>query len=116
MGRRWARKNTEKNEITKKKVGRKWALAHFLKMGGKKKNGGGAHRFFDEKKSPTFLISLQVINSSIRHYSEEQKGLWARRVVLIRQFVLGNSIDTVVMAICCAKVQFCFEFLISSLK
>ena len=64
------------NYKKKKKVGRKWALAHFLKMGGKKKNGGGAHRFFDEKKSPTFLVSLAELhehNEVITRKEEEKK-------------------------------------------
>ena len=42
-------------------MGRKWAQVEnppFSKNGRQKKKDGGAHRFFEEKKSPIFLISL----------------------------------------------------------
>ena len=48
-------------------MGRKWAQVEnppFSKNGRQKKKDGGAHRFFEEKKSLIFLISL-VGNFSI---------------------------------------------------
>ena len=50
--------------LFKKKIGTKWTQGEyhpFSKNGRQKKNGGGAHRFFDEKKSPIFLIHLATI-------------------------------------------------------
>ena len=54
-------------------MGRKWAQGKnrpLSKNGRQKKNGGGFHRKFEEKKSPTFLINLPVppvpSNSALR--------------------------------------------------
>ena len=69
---KWGRKNSKKMgkrlvgaknsdfcfSKKKKKMGRKWAQVEnppFSKNGRQKKKDGGAHRFFEEKKSPSSL-------------------------------------------------------------
>ena len=38
------------------------------------------------------------------------RGVLGKRVMLIHQFVIGKSMQTVVISMCCAKVHIDFKF------
>ena len=52
---------------------------------------------------------FKFINSSIRRYYNEQE-VWGRIVVLICQFVNGESLYTVLISMCCGKIQIDLQF------